>query len=131
MVPSEANETGQESGTWEATGGGGGLPLVAGPGLGCGVPAASCACTGDTAAQSIGAAAAAAQPPPLPGTAAAAPSAAKATQPSPSWGCWGSPGVPRKGQWESQGVRVCLTPHQPHPQLRPKPTSFSCSLRSL
>lgn len=76
-------------------------PLAADPDPGYDEPAAFCAYIGDIATQSIGAASVAALPPLPPGTAVAAPSAAKATQPSPAWVCWGSPEAP--GQWGEQG----------------------------
>lgn len=129
---SEANGKGDVSGIQEGNGGWSGLPLAAGPGPGYDEPAASCACIGDTAAQSIGAAAVAALPLPLPGIAVAAPSAAKATRPSPAWVCWGSPGAPGQGQWgESRLVRSCLTHHWAPPTAAAYLTSFNCSFRSL
>lgn len=97
-----------------------GLPLEAGPDPGCDEPEASCACTDDTEAQSTGAVVAAVLPLPLPGTAVAVPSVAKATLPSPAWGCWGSPGAPgqrqREEKWKGQGRVVngsVICHHQP------------------
>jgi hypothetical protein len=72
--------------TWRRAGGSG-LPLEAGPDLGCAEPVASCACIGDTEVQSTGAASAAAPLPLLPGTVATAPFASTATQPSLVWVC--------------------------------------------
>lgn len=67
--------------------GGSGLPLEAGPDLGCAEPVASCACIGDIEARSTGVASVATLPPLLPGTVATVPSASTATQPSLVWVC--------------------------------------------
>lgn len=70
------------------------VPLGADPAPGCGVPAASSSCTGDTVAHNTASAAAAGLPLPRPAAAADTPSGAPATLVSPALVLTGSHSVP-------------------------------------
>lgn len=70
------------------------VPLGADPAPGCGVPAASSSCTGDTVAHNTASAVAAVPPLPPPAAAADTPSDAPATLVSPALVSTGSHSVP-------------------------------------